>query len=107
MAGTKDGVTAIQMDIKIKGLNYEILRGGVGAGPPGTAAHPRQDDRDPAGFASGDRSARAFSSSDQPGPDPGRHQPRGKTIKKICEDTGAAIDVEDDGTVKVACVDTG
>ena len=29
----------------------------------------------------------------------------GKVIRKICEDTGASVDVEDDGTVKVACVD--
>ena len=32
--------------------------------------------------------------------------PGGKTIKKITEQTGAQIDIEDDGSVKVACVDS-
>jgi polyribonucleotide nucleotidyltransferase len=32
--------------------------------------------------------------------------PGGKMIKKITEQTGASIDIEDDGTVKIACVDS-
>ena len=32
--------------------------------------------------------------------------PGGKTIKKITEQTGATIDIEDDGSIKVACVDS-
>ena len=37
VAGTEDGITAIQMDIKIEGLDLELLRGGARAGPRSAA----------------------------------------------------------------------
>jgi polyribonucleotide nucleotidyltransferase len=107
VAGTREGVTAIQMDIKIKGLNYEILAAALEQARQGRL------------FILG-KMAETLSTSRS---EISKHAPRilviqinpdrirdvigpgGKTIKKICEDTGAAIDVEDDGTVKVACVD--
>src|SRR5690606_24963848 len=107
VAGTRDGITAIQMDIKIKGLNYEILASALEQARQGRL------------FILG-KMAETLSASR---PEISKHAPRilviqinpdrirdvigpgGKTIKKICEDTGAAIDVEDDGTVKVACVE--
>ena len=37
VAGTRRGVTSIQMDIKIDGLTFELLERSAGAGPPGAA----------------------------------------------------------------------
>ena len=44
VAGTKDGITALQMDIKVAGITSQIMRG-VGAGAARTAVHPGQDGR--------------------------------------------------------------
>ena len=43
VAGTRDGVTALQMDIKITGVTQEIMRAGARAGEAGARVHPRQD----------------------------------------------------------------
>ncbi len=43
VCGTEEGITSIQMDIKITGLTTEIMSQGAGAGPPRPAAHPRRD----------------------------------------------------------------
>ena len=44
VAGTADGVTALQMDIKIVGITREIMAKALGAGARGPAAHPRRDE---------------------------------------------------------------
>ena len=41
VAGTRDGVTALQMDIKVEGITPEIMRSGAGAGARRPPAHPR------------------------------------------------------------------
>ena len=43
VAGTRDGVTALQMDIKITGVTQEIMRQALVAGEGGPRVHPRQD----------------------------------------------------------------
>ena len=43
VAGTRKGITALQMDIKIGGLTREILRAGDGAGAPWAALPAGQD----------------------------------------------------------------
>ena len=43
VAGTEAGITAIQMDIKIAGLTFDILRDALDPGARGTAGHPRPD----------------------------------------------------------------
>ena len=43
VAGTDEGITALQMDIKIKGITAEIMSEGPGAGPRGPPVHPGQD----------------------------------------------------------------
>jgi polyribonucleotide nucleotidyltransferase len=107
VAGTTKGITAIQMDIKIKGLSKEILEAALAQA----------------------RESRLFildkmlAVLDQPRPDLSAYAPRiitmhidpdkirdvigpgGKTIKKIIEDTGVSIDIEDDGRVFIAAVD--
>ena len=45
VAGTADGITALQMDIKITGVTFEILDRRAGAGQQGPPVHPRQDGR--------------------------------------------------------------
>ena len=45
VAGTSEGITALQMDIKITGVTFDILRDALDPGPRGPAGHPRQDAR--------------------------------------------------------------
>ena len=107
VAGTKDGITALQMDIKIKGLTHEIL------------AHALEQAREARLFVLDKMLAvlpqpRSEMSSFAPrittiliNPDKIRDiiGPGGKMIRKITEETGAQIDVEDDGRVFISAVD--
>jgi polyribonucleotide nucleotidyltransferase len=107
VAGTKDGITALQMDIKVKGLTHEIL------------AQALEQAREARLFVLDKMLAvlprpRAEMSAYAPrittimiNPDKIRDVigPGGKTIRKITEETGAQIDVEDDGRVFIAAVD--
>ncbi len=45
VAGTKDGITALQMDIKVGGITAQIMREAHGAGPARAPLHSRQDER--------------------------------------------------------------
>jgi polyribonucleotide nucleotidyltransferase len=107
ICGSKQGVTAVQMDIKIQGLTREILE---------TALRQARDGRL---FILG-KMAEALAA---PREDLSRHAPRihtlqvkpdqireiigpgGKTIRGITAQTGVAIEVEDDGTVHIASPD--
>ena len=107
VAGTEEGITAIQMDIKIKGLDYEVLTSALEQARQGRLHILAKMAETMAG-------SRPEISQHAPriiviqiNPDRIRDVigPGGKVIRKICEDTGASVDVDDDGTVKVACVD--
>jgi polyribonucleotide nucleotidyltransferase len=109
VCGTAKGVTAIQMDIKIGGLSREILDPGPFPGPRRAAAHPRSDARDPARRPVTELSKYAPRiTTIKVKPDQIRLVigPGGKTIKAIVDQTGVAIDVEDDGTVNIASNDS-
>jgi polyribonucleotide nucleotidyltransferase len=107
VAGTRDGITALQMDIKIKGLTHEIL------------AQALEQAREARLFVLDKMLAvlprpRSEMSTYAPrittimiNPDKIRDiiGPGGKMIRKITEETGAQIDVEDDGRVFIAAVD--
>ena len=107
VAGTRDGITALQMDIKIKGLTHEIL------------AQALEQAREARLFVLDKMLAvlprpRSEMSDYAPrittiliNPDKIRDiiGPGGKMIRKITEETGAQIDVEDDGRVFIAAVD--
>ena len=107
VAGTKDGITALQMDIKIKGLPHEIL------------AQALEQAREARLFVLDKMLAvlpepRTELSPYAPrittihiNPDKIRDiiGPGGKMIRKITEETGASIDVEDDGSVYIAAAD--
>ncbi|MBN9557277.1 MAG: polyribonucleotide nucleotidyltransferase [Alphaproteobacteria bacterium] len=107
VAGTEQGVTALQMDIKIAGITEEIMRVALNQAHEGRI------------HILGEM-AKAISSSRS---ELGEHAPRieqikipvdkirdvigtgGKVIREIVEKTGAKINVEDDGTVRVASAD--
>jgi len=107
VAGTERGVTALQMDIKITSITEEIMRIAL------EQAHEGRDHilREMAKALTG---ARDTVSNNAPRittfPIP-KEKIRevigsgGKVIREITETTGAKIDIDDDGTVKVAAVD--
>jgi polyribonucleotide nucleotidyltransferase len=107
VCGTKKGVTAIQMDIKIAGLSRDVLAQALEQAREGrlyildkmqaTLAQPRADLSKWA-----PRITQIKVKPDQIRLIIG---PGGKTIKGIIDQTGVAIDVEDDGTVNVASSD--
>jgi len=107
VAGTTDGVTSIQMDIKIQGLSLEIVRQALAQarrgrlhilGEMATAlAAPR-----PTLSRFAPRIITIRIRPDKIGDIIG---PKGKIIRGIQEQTGAEINVEDDGTVTISAVD--
>lgn len=107
VTGSADGITALQMDIKILGISVDILAEALIAAKKGrlhilgkmleVISEPRKEmsryapriivlkiDPDTIGSVIG---------------------PGGKNIRAIIEETGATIDIEDDGTVHITCVE--
>jgi polyribonucleotide nucleotidyltransferase len=107
VAGTEEGVTSLQMDIKIAGITEEIMRVALDQAKGGRL-HILGEMNKAIGHAREEL---------------GEHAPRieqikiptdkirdvigtgGKVIREIVEKTGAKINVEDDGTIKVASAD--
>ncbi len=108
VAGTEEGVTALQMDIKIEGITREIMDIALAQAREGRL-HIL------------DKMKAAI---EAPRAEVSEHAPRfitmrihpekirdvigkgGTTIKSIVEETGASIDIQDDGTVQIAAVDS-
>jgi polyribonucleotide nucleotidyltransferase len=107
VAGTADGITSLQMDIKIPGITEEIMK---------KALHQAKDGR----LHILGEMAKAISGARE---EIGEFAPKietitiptdkirdvigsgGKVIREIVEKTGAKIDISDDGTVKVSASD--
>ena len=107
VAGTQEGITSLQMDIKITGINEEIMKVALGQAKDGRLHILSEMSKALTG-------ARA---------ELGEFAPRietlkiptdkirevigtgGKVIREIVEKTGAKVNIEDDGTVKVASSD--
>ncbi len=107
VAGTQEGITSLQMDIKITGINEEIMKVALGQAKDGRLHILGEMSKALTG-------ARA---------ELGEFAPRietlkiptdkirevigtgGKVIREIVEKTGAKVNIEDDGTVKVASSD--
>ncbi len=107
VAGTEDGITSLQMDIKIAGITEEIMKQALAQAQAGRM------------HILGEMS-KAMTA---PRADVGEHAPKietisiptdkirevigtgGKVIREIVEKTGAKVDIEDDGTVKVSAAD--
>ncbi len=107
VAGSNDGITALQMDIKIAGITREIMEAALEQAKEGrlhilgvmsqAIDKPRQEVSEWA--------PRIFTikiDSDKIRDVIGKG---GATIRSITEETGASIDIEDDGTIHVAAVD--
>ena len=100
VAGTANGITALQMDIKVTGISAEIMRAALAQAKAGRM-HILDEMAEALSATRANISARAAHRHDQ---DPGRQirdviGPGGKMIRSIIEETGVKIDVEDDGRV--------
>ena len=107
VTGTADGITACQMDIKIKGLSYEILIEALNQAKDGRI-HILEKLTDTIKVPNGDVKAHAPKMITRriPGDYIGALiGPGGKHIRAITETSGAQIDIEEDGTVNVYAVD--
>jgi polyribonucleotide nucleotidyltransferase len=106
VAGTRDGITALQMDIKIKGLTREIMAQAL---EQAREARLFVLDKMLAVLPQPRHEMSAYApriTTIQINPDKIRDVigPGGKMIRKIIEETGVEIDVEDDGKVFIASV---
>ena len=108
LAGTQRGMTALQLDVKNTGLTEEIIRGAMDKAKAARMTILRE----------------MLKAIDQPREDISEHAPRllqikikpddigkligpgGKMIRKIEEDTGARVEVVDDGTVTLSSTDS-
>ncbi len=107
VAGTREGITALQMDIKVSGITQEIFRQALAQAKDGrafilnhmlgTLAEPRTELNPNA-----PRMTRVNIPVDKIGALIG---PGGKTIRSIIEATGASVDVENDGVVTIGASD--
>ncbi len=107
VAGTKNGVTAMQMDMKISGINKEILKEALVQAKRGRM-HILQEMLDVIPAPRPDLSPyapRIIITTIDPEKIRNVIGPGGKTIKKIIDETGVEIDIEDDGRVFIAAVD--
>ncbi|MDA0329794.1 MAG: polyribonucleotide nucleotidyltransferase [Gemmatimonadetes bacterium] len=106
VAGTRAGVTSIQMDIKIEGLTVEILTEALERAHKGRLHILDQMEKALAGPRD-DLSAyapRIVSIQINPEKIGEIIGPKGKTIRAIQEESGAKIDIDDSGIVKIAAV---
>ena len=109
VAGTQDGITALQMDIKIDGITEEIMKVALAQAQTGrkhilgemakalTGSRESVNDNAPRITTISvpkDKIREIIGSG-------------GKVIREIVEKTGAKIDIEDDGTVRIAAVNVG
>lgn len=108
VAGTKNGITAIQMDIKIDGINKEIFKQALAQAKRGREhimgimmdciSEPRKE--------LSKYAPKIITIHVDPEKISKIIGPGGKTIKKIVEETGAKIDIEEDGRVYIAAVNS-
>jgi polyribonucleotide nucleotidyltransferase len=108
VAGTGEGVTAIQMDIKVKGITPEIMREALTQARAGRLfilGEMAQAIDKPRGELSrfAPRVIRLKINPEKIGAVIG---PGGKMIRSIQEETGTRIDIDDDGTVSVASTES-
>lgn len=107
VAGTEKGITAIQMDIKIDGINRQIFEQALEQARKGRAyILGKMIECIPAPRPSLKEHAPKITTL-KINPDKIKDVigPGGKVIKKITEESGAKIDIEEDGTVYVAAAD--
>ena len=107
VAGSEDGVTALQMDIKIDGITAEIMKTALNQAKQGRLHILNEMNKalsETRGQMS-DFAPRIISFKIDPSKIREVIGKGGATIRSITEQTGASIDITDDGQVKVASVD--
>jgi len=109
VAGTKNGITALQMDIKISGITKEIMKEALDQARQGRlfildkmAQVINEPAKDISTYAPKILTMKI--SPDKIGTVIG---PGGKTVRSIIEKTGSEVNVEDDGTVTIVSRNTG
>jgi polyribonucleotide nucleotidyltransferase len=108
VAGTRKGVTALQMDIKIDGITREIMETALAQARDGRLHildHMERVIREPRQEMS-DYAPRIISLKINPEKIRDVIGKGGATIRAITEETGTTIDISDDGTVRIASVDS-
>jgi polyribonucleotide nucleotidyltransferase len=108
VAGTEKGITALQMDMKVAGVSEQILEQALAQAKEGrlfilnkmlaTLPTPRQE--------LSKYAPRIITLEIHPDKIRDVIGPGGKTIKKIVEQTGVKIDIEDDGRIFIASADS-
>ena len=107
VAGTSEGVTALQMDIKIDGITREIMETALAQAKEGRLhilAEMGKTIKEPRAEMS-DYAPRIITFKIDPEKIRDVIGKGGTTIRTITEETGTTIDITDDGTVKIASVD--
>ena len=108
VAGTAEGVTALQMDIKIEGITAEIMQAALAQAHEGRM-HILGKMHEMAGDGAKELSVwapRLLTLKINPEKIRDVIGKGGATIRGLCEETGCQIDIEDDGTVTIASNDT-
>lgn len=108
VAGTENGVTALQMDIKIEGITAEIMQAALAQAHEGRM-HILGRMHEMAGDGAKELSVwapRLLTLKINPEKIRDVIGKGGATIRGLCEETGCQIDIEDDGTVTIASNDT-
>jgi len=106
VAGTEEGVTALQMDIKITGITKEIMQVALAQAKEGRM-HILGLMKEAVGDGSKELSAfapRIITMKINPEKIRDVIGKGGAVIRALTEETGATIDIEDDGTIKIGCV---
>jgi polyribonucleotide nucleotidyltransferase len=108
VAGTEDGVTSLQMDIKITSITKDIMETALAQAKDGRLHILGEMKKALSEARDGvsDNAPRITVININKDKIRDIIGPGGKIIREICEETGAKIDIDDDGTVKVAAVDT-
>ena len=107
VAGTENGITALQMDIKITSITEEIMKVALGQAKDGRIHILGEMSKALTGARDGVSDTAPKMVSMQIPVDKIREVigSGGKVIREICETTGAKIDIEDDGKVRIAAVE--
>jgi polyribonucleotide nucleotidyltransferase len=107
VAGTSEGVTSLQMDIKVRGITEEIMKTALAQAKEGRA-HILGEMAKALGETRSELSAHAPRIETMSIPKDKIREvigTGGKIIREIVAETGAKVDIDDDGTIKIASSD--
>ena len=106
VAGTEDGITALQMDIKITGITAEIMQVALSQAKEGRMhiLGIMKSSMDTSRTELSAFAPRIITMKINPEKIRDVIGKGGAVIRALTEETGATIDIEDDGTIKIGCV---